>query len=245
MTKTRITWLGHASIKIETKGKIIFLDPWLDENPVSTLKVKQVKKADAVCVTHGHIDHIGDSIAIVKATGAPLICTPEIGMYAEKFGGIKYDEGSIPLNIGGSWETADFTITMVNAVHTSDIMGEDYKKEGLLTAGSGSVGYVISIPEGPAVYYGGDTGVFADMAIIRDLYSPNIVVLPVGGKYNMGYREAGYATSLLHPEYFLPIHFGTFPNQQLNIEKLIEEIKFRTPRVKVVSWKPGDYFEYK
>ena len=87
---------------------------------------------------------------------------------------------------------------------------------GGLTAGSGSVGCVMEFKGEPSIYYGGDTGVFGDMAIIRDLYRPDVAILPVGGKYNMGYREAGYAASLVQPEYFLPIHFDTFPNQRLD-----------------------------
>jgi L-ascorbate metabolism protein UlaG (beta-lactamase superfamily) len=83
------------------------------------------------------------------------------------------------------------------------------------------------------------------MAIIRDLYSPDVAVLPVGGKYNMGYREAGYAASLIHPQYFIPIHYDTFPNQKLDLEKLEKEMKFRAPHVVVVRWKPGATFEYK
>jgi L-ascorbate metabolism protein UlaG (beta-lactamase superfamily) len=124
-------------------------------------------------------------------------------------------------------------------------MGEEWKKDGTIMPGSGSVGYVIEFKEGPSIYYGGDTGVFGDMSIIRDLYSPDIAILPVGGKYNMGYREAGYAASLIHPKYFIPIHYDTFPNQKLNLNKLLEEIKVRAPHVEVVRWKPGEAFEYK
>jgi L-ascorbate metabolism protein UlaG (beta-lactamase superfamily) len=239
----KIRWLGHASIQVEVNGQIVYFDPWVKGNPVSPITLNQITKAAAVCVTHGHDDHLGDAIEIVKATHAPLICTPEIAFYAARHG-IVYDEASTPLNIGGSWSTDHFTITMVNAVHTSEILGYEWKESKTVMPGAGSVGYVIEFRNGPSIYYGGDTGVFGDMAIIRELYSPDVAILPVGGKYNMGFREAGYAAGLIHPKVFLPIHFDTFPNQRQDLDRLEQEIRFRAPHVNMVRWKPGDTWEY-
>jgi len=243
MEKTKIYWLGHASIKIEINDQVIFLDPWIDNNPKCSLKLKDIKKADIVCVTHGHDDHLGDSLQIVKQTGAKLVCSPEIGFYADKKG-IKYDEGSRPLNIGGSWKSSKLTVTMVEAVHTSDIMGEEFKSKGIIIPGSGCCGYILDIMEGPTIYYSGDTGVFGNMAIIRDLYRPDIAILTMGGKYNMGLREGAYASSLILPEYIIPIHHGTFEDQVLNMDQLESELNVRAPKVKLVRVQPGEFFEY-
>ncbi len=195
-------------------------------------------------MTHGHDDHLGDAIEIVKATGAPLICTPEIGFYAARHGIAVRRSG---LHAAECWRKLAHGPVHAhhgNAVHTSEILGYEYARDKTVMPGAGSVGFVIEFKDGPSIYYGGDTGVFSDMAIIRDLYSPDIAILPVGGKYNMGIREAGYAASLVHPKIFIPIHFDTFPNQKQDLDRLEEEIHVRAPHVELVRWKPGDTWEY-
>jgi L-ascorbate metabolism protein UlaG (beta-lactamase superfamily) len=242
LTKAIVTWLGHASIRVEANDETIFFDPWIEKNPKCNLKLKDIHKATAVCVTHGHDDHIGDSFQIVRQTGAKLICSPEIGIYAAHKG-IPYDEGSYPLNIGGSWDTKGFSVTMVVADHTSEILGEEFQKDGTVIPGSGATGYILQIKGGPGIYYSGDTGVFGDMALIRDLYAPDLAICPVGGKYNMGYREAAYAASLILPEVMIPVHYGTFPNQMLDLDRLEAEMKVRAPKVRLVRLQPGESFE--
>lgn len=242
MEKAKITWIGHASVSVEFNERVIYFDPWLDDNPVSKLTTSQVEKADVICVTHGHIDHIGDSFQLVRQTGAKLICTPELGFYAESEGLMEGEE-VYGLNTGGSWHQEGFTITMVPASHTSEIMGEGWV-DGPIQPGSGAVGYILDIEKGPTVYFSGDTGVCADMAIIRDLYQPEVAILTVGGKYNMGYREAAYAVSLLLPDYVIPTHHGTFPEQQLNFEDLEKEMEVRAPKAELVRINPGEHFSY-
>lgn len=241
MIKAKITWLGHASVSVEFGEETIYFDPWLDDNPVCPVKIRDVTKATAICPTHGHIDHLGDSFQLVKQTGATLICTPEIGFYADSKG-LKEGKEVYGLNTGGSWRHNGFTITMVPAAHTSEIMGEGWVS-GPIQPGSGAVGFILDIDGGTTIYFSGDTGVCADMPLIRDLYRPNVAIMTAGGKYNMGYREAAYAASLIWPEYFIPTHYGTFNDQQLDLDKLETEMKVRAPGVKLVRLKPGESFE--
>ena len=240
MSDTKITWLGHATASVEFKGHIIYFDPWLDDNPMSPIKANQVEKATAICATHGHIDHIGDSFQLVRQTGGKLICTPELGFYADSKG-LKEGEEVYALNTGGSWQQQDFVITMVPASHTSEIMGEGWIA-GPIQPGSGAVGFILDIAGGTTIYFSGDTGVCADMTIIRDLYRPDVAIMTAGGKYNMGYREAAYAAGLILPKYLIPTHYGTFEDQQLDLEKLEMELKVRAPKVELVGIKPGESF---
>lgn len=120
-------------------------------------------------------------------------------------------------------------------------MGEGWV-DGPIQPGSGAFGFVVERRNGPNVYFSGDTGVCADMAIIRDLYHPDIAIMTVGGKYNMGYREAAYTSALILPEYVIPTHHGTFDDQQLNMDALENEMKVRAPKSKLVQLKPGETF---
>jgi L-ascorbate metabolism protein UlaG (beta-lactamase superfamily) len=242
MPKSKITWLGHASVSVEFDDHAIYFDPWLDDNPVCSVSKEDVKKATAVCASHGHIDHLGDSFDLVRQTGATLICTPELAFYADSKG-LREGEEVYGLNTGGSWRHDGFTVIMVPASHTSEIMGEGWI-EGPIQPGSGAIGFILDIDDGATIYFSGDTGVCADMPIIRDLYRPDVAIMTAGGKYNMGYRETAYAASLVWPEVLIPTHHGTFDNQQLDLDKLESEMNVRAPGVKLIRLKPGESYSH-
>ena len=240
MSSLKMTWLGHASVMLE-HGLTILLDPWIEGNPACARPLADFTKVDLICVTHGHNDHLGDALPLCKQTGAKLICSPEIAIYADKRG-IKYDEDSWPLNIGGTYRAEGVEITMVDARHTADILGEEFKADGTIMPGSGCCGYVVRMGDGPAVYCAGDTGVFGDMALIRELYTPEVAMLPIGGKYTMGLKEAAHAAKLLLPRVLIPIHYDTFPDQAADTDELRRLIGVASPRTEVVVLKPGESY---
>lgn len=199
----KITWLGHSFIRIETAGgKIILIDPFCKQNPTCPEKEKNVKAADVILATHGHFDHIADLVEIAKRHKPVVVGIYELCSWLGKKG----VENLRPMNKGGSQIVADFRVIMVHALHSSGI--ED---EGEIIYAGDPCGYVLEFDNGLKIYHAGDTAVFGDMQLIRDLYRPDLVLLPIGDHFTMGPREATYACRLLRPKAVIPIHYGTFP----------------------------------
>jgi L-ascorbate metabolism protein UlaG (beta-lactamase superfamily) len=222
-----LTWLGHATFRIVTpEGKTFYIDPWIGGNPMCPESEKNVKKADVLVCTHGHFDHIGDAVEVGKALNPIAVGIPELVGWLQKKG-VKQTAG---MNKGGTQIVADVKITMVHAVHSCGIQDGDQ-----IVYGGEACGYVLEFSNGVKIYHAGDTNVFSDMAIIRDLYAPKIVMLPIGDHYTMSPREAAYACKLLKPEIVIPMHFGTFPvltGRPSDLQTLV-------PEVKVLEMKPG------
>lgn len=234
-----ITWLGHGSWRMVTsQDTIIYLDPWIMDNPACPITLDDIEEADLVCVTHGHNDHLGNSIEIVHKTGATLVTLPEVAAYCSKYG-IPYDDNGGCLHTGGSIVQKDVRIHAVFALHYSDIMGKEYAEENRVMPGCGTCGMIFTPEDGVRVYFSGDTGVFGDMELIGELYEPEVAILSVGGKYTMGAREAAYAMELLGSKVLIPGHFGTFPGQELDTDDLIEQVGVRCPDARVVVLEPG------
>ena len=242
MAKTKITWFGHGSMMAEWDDKIVYMDPWIVDNPKCDLKLEDIKKATAVLVTHGHNDHLGNAFEICKQTGGILICSPEIALYANQKG-LEWDKDSYALNTGGSWAGDGFTVTMTQAAHTSDILGEEFQKSGTIEAGSGCAGFIIDIDDGPTIYFSGDTDVFGDMALIKEMFAPDVALVSCGGRFTMTYKGAAIAADLLAPKYFIPMHFNTFPFNEMDRDKLEAEMATRAPKVKLVRIDQMESFE--
>ena len=199
-----ITWLGHAAVRIRMgDGTTALIDPWLAGNPACPDSEHTQDRADVVYITHGHFDHVGDSVDLVKRTGAPLHAIHEVATWYASQG----VEAAIGSNKGGTVESvAGIKATLVDAVHSSGISGD----EGIIPGGE-AAGWVLQFPGGPTVYHAGDTAVFGDMELIGELYQPDLAFLPIGGWYTMDPRQAAMAAGLLGVERVVPIHFGTFP----------------------------------
>jgi L-ascorbate metabolism protein UlaG (beta-lactamase superfamily) len=224
---TKLTWLGHATFRIETPaGKIVLIDPWVMGNPMCPPAEKEVKKVDIMLCTHGHGDHIGDAVEIAKKHNPTVVGIPELcGWLGKK--GVKNLAG---MNKGGTQTVADIKVTMVHADHSCGIQDGDE-----LVYGGEACGYVVEFSSGLKIYHAGDTNVFGDMKIIRELYAPDIAMLPIGDHYTMGPREAAYACNLLQAKTVIPMHFGTFPvlvGTPSALHKLV-------PGVEIMELKPG------
>src|SRR5215813_3097220 len=223
----KLTWLGHATFRVETpEGKTVIIDPWIMGNPMCPQAEKNVKKVDVMLCTHGHGDHIGDAVEIAKKHKPTVVGIPELCGWLGKKGVGHLAE----MNKGGTQIVADMKVTMVHADHSCGITDGDE-----IVYGGEACGYVVEFSNGVKIYHAGDTNVFGDMQIIRDLYAPEIAMLPIGDHYTMSPREAAYACNLLKPETVIPMHFATFPvltGRPDQLEKLVSGVE-------VFEMKPG------
>ena len=223
----KLTWLGHATFRMETPGgKTIIVDPWVMGNPACPEPEKNLRKVDVLLCTHGHFDHIGDAVEIAKKHNPAVVGIPELCGWLEKKG----VKNTAAMNKGGTQAVGDIRVTMVHADHSCGIQDGDQ-----IVYGGEACGYVIEFGNGVKIYHAGDTNVFGDMAIIRDLYAPEIAMLPIGDHNTMSPREAAYAIKLLKPKTVIPMHFATFPvltGRPADLKKLVSGVE-------VFEMKPG------
>ena len=200
-----ITWLGHASfLLVLPDGKRVVIDPWLSNPrcPPKFSKPDALKPVDLILCTHGHGDHLTDVASLARATGAPVVCLFEVGLYLTDKG-LQHVRD---MGVGGTQEVAGIRITMTLAAHSGSVVDD-----GRIVYLGGAAGFILRAPGLPTIYIAGDTALFGDMKILRDLYHPEIAFLPIGDHYTMGPDTAAIAAEWLGVRQVVPMHWGTFP----------------------------------
>ncbi len=231
----KLTWYGHAAFRVEAGGATILIDPFLSGNP-SWGKGWEgpAEGVTHVLLTHGHNDHVGDALAILKKTGAMLVANPEICDY---LGGQGVDNVN-PGNHGGTVDCGGFTTTFVNALHSSAFTLDAGKNVYL----GNPNGLVLHFPDDKTLYHMGDTDMFGDMALVNELHQPDIGLVPIGDRFTMG----GAMAALACQRYFsfeaaVPCHFATFGLLDQSADKFVAAMEGSA--TKVLTPKVGDVFE--
>ena len=198
-----LTWLGHAAFRLDTAaGTRVYVDPFLNGNPSCPAGELQPDRCDLILLTHGHSDHVGDTVAIADRFACPVVAQVELRGWLTGQG-LPADGLAHSINKGGTVTVGDVSVTLTDANHSSSAPDGRYLGE--------PCGLVVRSEDGPTIYFAGDTNVFGDMALIRRLYAPEVAVLPIGDHFTMGPREAAVAAELAGAERVIPCHFGTFP----------------------------------
>lgn len=225
MADTTVTWLGHSAFRVDTPGgKRVYVDPFLHGNPKCPEAEQTPERVDIVALTHGHGDHVGDTVALAQAHGCTAVAQVELAGWLESKG----VERTAGPNKGGTVDVDGVKFTLTNAFHSSSTPDGVYAGE--------ACGIVVEVENGTTIYFAGDTCVFGDMQLIGRIYEPDLAVLPIGDHYTMGPREAAVALELLGAKRCLPCHWGTFP-VLTGRPAALQEL---APGVKVEAVEPGE-----
>ena len=251
---TQLTWFGHAAFRIVTpKGKILYLDPWLN-NPMNPAAGKDkdalagIDKADYILITHGHFDHVGDSVALAKKTGARLVTNFELGSNMAKLLGYPKDQMGFDslMNIGGEIKIADgeVTVAMVPAIHSSGLQDPHAGPDAPdMVYGGNPAGFVLMIKDGPTIYDTGDTAYFSDMKLIREQYHPDVGLINIGGHFGMEPDMAALAAKTVGVKLAIPQHYATFPILTQNPDDWVKAVE--KDHIKPLVMKPGASIRFK
>ncbi len=233
MAAVTVRWLGHSAFSLkDASGKTVLVDPWIEGNPSATGNAGTLGKADFLLVTHDHFDHMSEVPAVARETGALVIAIFEVAG-ALKAAGVpeaRLLNGGGGMNIGGTVTIDGLAFTMTEARHSCSL--------------GAPAGYVIRFPSGITVYHSGDTGIFAGMSLIGELYPIDVALLPIGSVFTMDWRQAAKAVSLLKPKAVVPMHYGTFPILEPNAGRFAAECARVAPQTRVVVLKPGEAAEF-
>lgn len=233
----KLTWYGHAAFRVEAGGANILIDPFLTDNPSWDGGWEgPAEGVTHVLITHGHNDHLGDALPILKKTGAMLVSSFEIYEYLVGQG---VDESKVnPGNHGGTVDCGGFTTTFVNAIHSSS-----FSREGGINVFLGNpTGLVLHFPDDKTLYHMGDTDIFSDMALINELHQPAVGIVPIGDRFTMGGAVAALACRRFFDfETVIPAHYASFGIIDQTADKFIAGMEGAS--AKVLTPKIGEPFE--
>jgi L-ascorbate metabolism protein UlaG (beta-lactamase superfamily) len=224
----KIRWLGHSAFRIETAKDTILIDPFLTHNPAfKGQDVKDVTKGVThILLTHGHMDHVGDTIALAGELDAEVVANADLSDWLEFRGVKKVNPGAT----GGTIHTGSFSVTFTNALHASAHLTEDGVSHSLGSAN----GLMLHFDDEPSLLHMGDTDIFGDMALIEELHQPDIGLVPVGDRFTMGGAVAALACQrFFNFKTVIPCHYKTFGLLDQTADKFVAGMDGAKARVEV------------
>jgi len=225
----KISYHGHSVVQIQTNGKNIIIDPFINGNQLTDLKVDETSP-DVIILSHGHNDHVGDTVELAKKNNALVVANHELSTYLSWQG-----VNTHGMHIGGAHQFEFGKVKLTQAFH-----GSSYTTENNEIIYCGMPAGILFMNEGKTIYHAGDTGLFSDMKLIGDRHPIDVAFLPIGDNFTMGPEDAAYAAKLLRAKTVVPIHFNTFPPIKQDPFKFIEMLEDKNGKV----LQPGEAIEF-